>query len=490
MAIERPRKKKSNRLLWILLGAVAILVGVAYTVGSKRDTGEKVTAQKIEKRTIVETVSASGKVFPETEVKISSDVSGEIVELYVEEGDSVVQGQVLLRVDPDSYESAVERGSASVSTARANLENSKSSISSSEAGIAQAKSQINQAQAQYDNSKAIHDRNSQLLEQGVISQADFDASFSRMKTDEANLASAQANLRSSEANLQATKESVNAAKFQVQSAQASLKELKTNLRRTTIYAPMSGVVSSLSVEKGERVVGTIQMTGTEIMRIANLDLMEVQVDVSENDVLRVAHNDEVDIEVDAYLDKKFTGRVHQIANSATGLSTQTTLSTDQVTNFVVKILIDKESYKDMIRPGAPFPFRPGMSASVDIKTEITKDVLCVPIQSVASRVPEQPKEEMEKKASDENADETVEAKKVSSQDDNEPKEVVFIVDGESAKMVVVKTGIQDDEYIHIVEGLDEDAEIIVGPYAAVSRKLKDGAQIQVVDEENLYNSDN
>ena len=485
---EIKKKKKSKKLLWILLGALVVLLVAAKFVGSTRESGEKVTTQKVEKRTITETVSASGKVFPETEVKISSDVSGEIVELFVEEGDSIVQGQILLRIDPDSYESAVEQGSASVSGAQANLANSRSGITNSQAGIAQAEAQINQVKAQYDNAKTIHDRNVQLLDQGVISQVDFDASLSGLRTSEANLASAQASLSSARAALQSSKESANASKFQVQNAQASLKQLRTNLKRTTIYAPMSGVVSSLSVEKGERVVGTIQMTGTEIMRIANLDLMEVQVDVSENDVLRVALNDPVDIEIDAYLDEKFTGIVSQIANSATGSGTAAGLSNDQVTNFVVKILIEKDSYQKLIQPGKPFPFRPGMSASVEVKTEIKEDIIAVPIQAVASRIPEMKKDTEEGATKD--GEEKAEAKKVKGGDDMEEKEVVFIVDGKTAKMVIIKTGIQDDEYIQILEGLEAGAEIISGPYAAVSRKLKDGKEILIVDEDKLYSSEN
>jgi HlyD family secretion protein len=251
---------------------------------------------------------------------------------------------------------------------------------------------------------------------------------------------------------------------------------------------MSGVVSSLSVEKGERVVGTIQMTGTEIMRIANLDLMEVQVDVSENDVLRVALNDPVDIEIDAYLDEKFTGIVSQIANSATGSGTAAGLSNDQVTNFVVKILIEKDSYQKLIQPGKPFPFRPGMSASVEVKTEIKEDIIAVPIQAVASRIPEMKKDTEECATKD--GEEKAEAKKVKGGDDMEEKEVVFIVDGKTAKMVIIKTGIQDDEYIQILEGLEAGAEIISGPYAAVSRKLKDGKEILIVDEDKLYSSEN
>ncbi|MBT8218761.1 MAG: efflux RND transporter periplasmic adaptor subunit [Bacteroidia bacterium] len=475
------KKKKNRRLLWILLGLVGILLVAAIFVRNSRPKGEKVTVMDVELRTITETVSASGKVFPETEVNISSDVSGEIVELYVEEGDSVLKGEILLRVDPDSYESAVERGEASVNNAKAQLANSVSGIKRSEAGVYQAEAQVQQIEAQLENARNIHERNIQLLQQGVISQADFDASLSTLKSTEANLTSSKANLNSTKATLESSKESSNASRFNVKSAEASLKELKTSLRRTTIYAPMSGVVSSLSVELGERVVGTIQMTGTEIMRIANLDLMEVQVDVSENDVLRVSIEDEVDIEIDAYLDKKFSGRVSQIANSATGSGTAAALSTDQVTNFIVKILIDRESYKNLVVPGKPFPFRPGMSASVDIKTKVAADVISVPIQAVASRVP--------KKEKSDDEDKDAEVQTVSDTNEDEDKEVVFIVDGDKAKMVIVTTGIQDDEYIEITSGLSKDDQIISGPYAAVARKLEDGKIIQIVDEDKLYSSE-
>ncbi|HAV28916.1 MAG TPA: RND transporter, partial [Saprospirales bacterium] len=317
--------------------------------------GIEVTVEEADNRTILEKVTASGKIFPETEVKISSDVSGEIVELYVQEGDSVYIGQVLAKIDPDTYESTVERGRASVNSAKANKAASATQIESS-------KAQIQQIQAQLTNAKTVQDRNVKLLSEGVISQVEFDQSLSALQ-------GLVANMRSAEATLESAKKNVEGASYSVQSAEATLREMRTSLSRTIIKSPTNGIVSSLSVEQGERVVGTIQMAGTEMMRIANLSAMEVQVDVSENDILRVSLNDKVDIEVDAYLDRKFSGYVTEIANSASNIGGAASLNTDQVTNFVVKVRVDSESYKDLLGPNKRYPFRPGMSASVDIRTE-------------------------------------------------------------------------------------------------------------------------
>ena len=244
--------------------------------------------------------------------------------------------------------------------------------------------------------------------------------------------------------------------------------MKTNLRRTSIFAPMGGIVSKLNVELGEQVVGSVQMTGTEIMRIANLNSMEVQVDVSENDVLRVNLGDDVEIEVDAYLDRKFKGKVTEIANSASNTGTSISLNTDQVTNFIVKIRIDPDSYKDLIMKGKKFPFRPGMSASVDINTDTQVDVLSVPIQSVTTR-------------EDEEKDDDEEEKK--KKDEEEIREVVFVMQADTVLMLDVKTGIQDDEYIQIISGLEEGAEVVEGPYSAISRKLKSGMEVVKEDKE-------
>lgn len=449
-------KRKNNRTLLIVLGIAVIgLLAAVYFKSQNRETGEKVQAEKIEKRTIKEVVAASGKVFPQTEVKISSDVSGEIVELYVEEGDSVTMGKLLAKIDPDAYQSQVERGVASVNSAKAQLANSRSQIEN-------MKAQREQIMAQLQNAKEIYERNKKLFNEGVISDVDFQAS-------ESNYRGLEANLRSAEASIRASEQSAEAAGYQVKSSEASLKEIRTSLNRTSIYAPVSGIVSKLNVEQGERVVGTIQMTGTEMMRIANLNAMEVQVEVSENDIPRVSLKDEVEIEIDAYLDRKFKGKVFQIANSSNTAGTTVSLTTDQVTNFVVTINMDQSSYADLINPNNPYPFRPGMSASVEINTEVKNDIVAVPIQAVTTREPSK------------------EDKKINKGKDD-ILEVVFVKPAgvDSVKMVEVKTGIQDNNYIEVLSGLEIGQEIITGPYSAVARRLEEGSEVRVVTEEELF----
>ena len=465
------KKKRNNTLIYVLGGAVVLLIALAVWKGKSRPEGEKVSVETAEARTIRETVAASGKVFPVTEVKISSDVSGEIVELYVEEGDSVVAGQILAKIDPDAYQSQVERGMASVNSAKAQQANSKAQNENLTA-------QKEQIQAQLANTRDIHRRNEQLHKEGVISDADFE-------TSKANLEGLEANLRSAEASIRAAKQSAEAARYSVESSEATLKELRTSLRRTTIYSPVSGIVSKLNVEKGERVVGTIQMTGTEMMRIANLNAMEVQVEVSENDIPRVAVGDVVDIEVDAYVDRNFKGRVSQIANSANTTGSVTSLTTDQVTNFVVTIDIDPASYADLVSPAKPYPFRPGMSASVEINTETVEEALSIPIQAVTTR-------EIEEEDKDKDKDkDAAEARQVRNESgtggfDDQVKEVVFVVESDTVRLVEVRTGIQDDTYIQVLEGLSVGDRVVTGPYATVSRKLEEGQTVRVVEEEELY----
>ena len=391
-------------------------------------------------------------------MKISSDVSGEIVELYVQEGDSVYTGQVLAKIDPDTYESTVERGRASVNSAKANKAASATQIESS-------KAQIQQIQAQLTNAKTVHDRNVKLLSEGVISQVEFDQSLSALQ-------GLVANMRASEATLESAKKNVEGASYSVQSAEATLREMRTSLSRTIIKSPTNGIVSSLSVEQGERVVGTIQMAGTEMMRIANLSAMEVQVDVSENDILRVSLNDKVDIEVDAYLDRKFSGHVTEIANSASNIGGAASLNTDQVTNFVVKVRVDSESYKDLLGPNKRSPFRPGMSASVDIKTETMDDVLAIPIQAVTVREKEDDKDNKKKKAAN-----------------DELEEVVFVMEADTVRMVNVTTGIQDDEYILVTSGLEKGEVVVTGPYSAISKKLDQGDAVIVKEEKEKYDEE-
>ena len=459
-------KKRNN--LWIYVAGVAVLalVAFAYFKGKNRKEGEKVALEEAQIRTIEERVSASGRIFPIVEVKISSDVSGEVVELYVQEGDSVIQGQVLAKINPDAYVSQVERGVAFVNSSKAQAANSRSQIEN-------IKAQKEQIMAQLDNAREIHKRNEKLFKDGVISNADFQASQS-------NLKSLEANLRASDAGIRSSQDAARGADYSVASAEASLKELRTSLNRTTILAPESGIISLLNIEKGERVVGTIQMTGTEIMRIANLNAMEVRVDVSENDIPRVKLNDEVSVEVDAYLGRKFVGRVSQIANSSKNSASMggAALATDQVTNFEVRIKIDPQSYAYLVTSQRKYPFRPGMSAAVEIKTTIKESILTVPIQSVTTRE----KEGLPKKEAKSETDGGASNKKI-----DELREVVFVYEkGDTIQMMEVKTGIQDDSYIEILTGLKKGAKVVSAPYSLIFKKLKQGDKVIVVKEEELF----
>ncbi|MCB0692761.1 MAG: efflux RND transporter periplasmic adaptor subunit [Lewinellaceae bacterium] len=448
-------KTKSNRKIYWWLGGILLVLIIAVIIkGKSTPKGEEVELAKVERRTIQEKVAASGRVFPRTEVKVSSDVSGEVVELYVEEGDTVKAGQLLAKIDPEAYVSAVERGAASVNTAKAQAANSRSAIE-------QAKAQKEQVEAQLANQRDLHRRNEQLHKEKVISDTEYEQSLAALRGLEANLRAAEATIRSAQ-------EAARGAEFSIKSAEASLKEIQTNLRRTSIVAPMSGVISLLNVEQGERVVGTIQMAGTEILRIADYSEIEVQVEVSENDILRVHLGDQAEIEVDAYQDKKFKGTVTQIANSASNTtSLGGALTTDQVTNFIVKVLIDPASYLGLQKETGRFPFRPGMSATVEILTNSVDDVLSVPIQSVTTR------EEKKEKVSDESKQATGLAKESKGLSDK-IKEVVFVAMGDTVAMVEVTTGIQDDAYIQVLSGLTGDEEVVSGPYSAVSRKLESG----------------
>lgn len=453
--MTKPKKKSGKWLIWGLGGLLVLLIIFAAVKARQKPKGEIVEIEKVERRDIREIVSASGKIFPETEVKISSDVSGEIVELYVEEGDSVKAGQVLARIDPEAYASAVESASAGVSVSRSELARSQSAIDNARAQVEQSKSQL-------DNARKMHERNKTLRTEGVISAQELEAS-------EANVAQLESAVRSSEATLRSAQQGAKSAEYNVVSSQAGLKEIRTSLNRTTIIAPTAGIVSKLNIEKGERVVGTIQMTGTEMMRIANFNSMEVQVEVSENDILRVSVGDTATIEVDAYLDEKFKGVVTEIGSSAisTNITQEMQLTSDQVTNFIVKIRILPESYSNL--PNKIMPFRPGMSASVDINTHTESKTISIPIQAVTTR---------EKEKGDD---------KITSDDpvmvDEEIDEVVFVMEGDTAKMVKVETGIQDNEFIQVLSGLTEGQEVITGPYSTVSRKLKSGMDVEVKKEE-------
>ena len=422
----------SKKVKIIIVVAVVILVSVA--IGMKKSgkigssgKGIEVEYGAAKQVTIIETVTASGKIQPEIEIKLSPEVSGEIIQLNIQEGDRVEAGDVLVKINPDIYETSVTRAKASVNSARAS---------------------VSQAQATFDEAEKSYKRSKKLSSQEVISQAEFDAS---------------------ERGYTVAMHQLEAAESQLESAKASLKEATQSLKRTTIIAPQAGSISVLNVELGERVVGTAQMAGTELLRVANLKNMEVLVEVNENDIVRVNLGDAAEVEVDAYLNKSFKGVVTEIANSANLAG----VSADQVTTFEVKIGILPESYADMDLKGMDSPFRPGMTATVDILTEVAENILAVPIAAVSTRT-------------DTTSSSRYGSKAVKSADAEEiDYEVVFVKNGTKAKLKVVTTGIQDDENIEILSGLEEGEEIIVGPYSAVSKKLMNDIDIK----ESSANSD-
>lgn len=432
-------------LLKYLIGAVIVLILIA-VVGKKKGWFGKpqnisVFVEKPERRTITEAITANGKIQPEVEIKLSSEVSGEIIELPVKEGNWVEKGQLLVRIKPDTYISYKERAIAAVNSANARL--------------AQTKAQLSQSELAYKRSK-------QLFDQKAISESEFE-------TATTNFEVAQSELK--------------AANFSVESAQASLKEADENLRKTSIYSPISGTVSKLNVELGERVLGTIQFAGTEIMRIANLNRMEARVSVNENDIVKVKIGDTALVEVDAYIDRKFKGVVTQIANSASVSG----LTTDQVTNFEVRAFILEDSYKDLVTDRLLSPFRPGMSTTVDILTDTRANILTVPIQAVTVRA-DSAKTAMTGFQKDGEAKKDEEKSAVKN---DKPKEIVFVTKGDTARIVEVKTGIQDNQYIEIIEGLTGDEDVVTAPYSAISRKLKDKTLIKKAKKkEDLFKEEN
>ncbi|MFZ4474072.1 MAG: HlyD family secretion protein [Saprospiraceae bacterium] len=478
MTTKPPKRNKT--LLYVLIGVLALLIAAAVIKARQKPRGEEVNAEKAERRTIKETVTASGKIYPETEVKISSDVSGEIIQLYVQEGDSVTAGQVLAKIRPDEYQSAVEQGVASVNTARAQKQISSSNVRTSSAQLDQLKAEINRTKAQLEAATNAYNRSDKLFKEGVISAAEFETAKNNLRAAESGLNAAEANLKASESSLVSAQENVRVSELGITSASARLRELNTSLQKTIITAPVSGIVSKLNVEKGERVVGTLQMTGTEMMRIANLRSMEVQVDVSENDILKVSVGDEADVEVDAYLGRKFKGKVTEIANSASNVGTTTSLNSDQVTNFVVKIRIDPSSYLDLLKDGRRYPFRPGMSASVDVFTQTADNTITVPLIAVTAR--EDKKDDKKVQDQDEEESAVNNAQKEKEKKDDLIKEIVFVIVGDTVAVKEVKTGIQDNDHIEILSGIAEGDMVISGPYSAIARKLKSGSKIKLMDK--------
>jgi len=447
---------------FIIIGATLVAILIAVAIWKKSGGGPtlRIATEIATKRDLTEIVSASGKVQPELEVKISSDVSGEIVELLVKEGDTVKKGDLLLRIDPVIYQSAVQRMSSTLNGVKAQMANSA-------ARMEQSRAQLISADASFNRNKKLHESSS-------ISDAEFEQ--------------AKANYESAVADMNAARESVKSADFNVSSTQASLKEANDNLAKTTIYAPVDATVSKLNKRKGERIIGMAQMEGTEIMRLANLNEMEVQVDVNENDILRVLVGDTALIEVDAHNNRKFKGVVTEVANSANTLG----VSSDQVTNFPVKIRIIRSSYVDLIDAKHPdrYVFLPGMSATVEIQTNSVYNIISVPIQSVSTRLDTAAKngkddEDAKNRMGDEDNIVVGDSKNKENKEVKKAIMCVFIYRDGIAKLIGVKTGAEDNMYIEIVSGLKEGDEVIAAPYNSISTLLFNGAKVEKVTKEQL-----
>ena len=448
------QRQKSNKLIYWLIGAVAVLlifIMVARSAGWIGKPKElEVELAKAKRVTIIEKVSASGTVQPVTEVKIAPEVSGEIIDLLIEEGDSVKQGETLVKIRPDTWQSRLEQAEAGLSQQRANLEQSKSNLL--------------RTQATFTRAEAEYKRQERLWKEKVISEADWQLAKQNFEIAKNDVVSAE--------------QSVEASRSVIRSTEASLREAREDFRKTTVVAPMHGIVSKLLVKNGERVVGTATMTGTEMLRIADLNKMEVRVNVNENDIVRVHLGDTAIIDVDAYsADKReFKGVVTLIANTA-----KDKVSQDAITEFEVRILMLPTSYHDLVKAGNKFPFRPGMTASVDILTTTKPNALSVPLASVTTRNPEDEKKEGENNGGpNSNARQTSDQNK--PQKKVEDKTVIFINDNGVAKMVEVKTGISDYDNIEILSGITEGAEIITGPFTAVSKRLKDGDKVRQAEK--------
>jgi HlyD family secretion protein len=445
------KKKNSLRNILIAAGVVIVILTILKSAGIIGDDNSiKVSAEESAVRTILETVSASGKIQPEVEVKISADVSGEIVELPVKVSQQVKKGELLCRINPEIYVSNLERMQASVNSSKANLESSRQ--------------RLQQAQSQFEKTELNFNRNKKLFADKVISASEFEAVKSAYEVSKAELESARQGVKASE--------------YGVNSAEAALKEARENLNKTTIYAPVDGTISRLNVTRGERVQGVTGFQGTELMRIADLNEMEVQADVSESDIIRVKLNDTAMVEVDAYRDKKFKGIVTEIANSA---SVSGQVATDQVTNYPVKIRVLRESYEDLLQQQT-MPFRPGMSATVEIQTKRVANVITVPIQSVTMRdTSETEKSKKKQETMDENP-----ASAGKSETKNERIECVFVIENGKVRMQPVKSGIQDNTYIEIKTGLKEKETVVTGPFNVINKKLKNGDKVKIVEKEKLF----
>ncbi len=437
---------KTTKYILIALGVLVVILVVVKLTSKPQKT--QVATEKAAVRTINETVSASGKIKAHVEVKISPEVSGEVVELPVKEGDVVKKGQLLCKIRPDILQSEYDRTQAAYSTQKASVEN--------------ANQMLAQSQATYENQESIYKRDKILFDKKVLTAAEFEA--------------AKASYDGAKAGLEAAKQNVVGAKFGLVQSEASVKEANGNLVKTTIYSPVDGVISKLSIQKGERVLGTQQFAGTEIMTISDLGQLDVDVDVNENDINRIKLGDSSKIEVDAFLGKTFSGNVIEIGSAANVVGN----TADQVTNFTVKVRIDAASYAALMNKDAsnPSPFRPGLTATVDIKTNHTHS-LTVPIQSVTTRDNKKADPAGPKRDSTKTQAITI------------AKEYVFVYDAAGkVKQVMVTTGIQDDSYIQVLSGLKDGDEVVSAPYTAISKDLKDKMEVEKVDKSKLFNTDN
>jgi HlyD family secretion protein len=444
----------NKKLIWISVSVIAVivlLVGLKKAGVIGKEEGTEVTTEKVQLRTITESVNASGKVYPEIEVKVSPDISGEIVNLFVEEGDSVKKGQLLAKIYADIYTSQRDQVSASVNQVKAQYENVKANLS----GL----------KTVYENAKATNERYKKLFADKIVSRSEYE------QTEQA--------YRSAESNYMGAKESIKSGEAQIQGVRAQLARAEKDLARTSILAPMDGIVSSMSVKKGERVVGTAQMAGTEMMRVADMKSIEVRVDVGENDITKVKIGDTALVEVDAYNNRKFKGIVYKIANPVSAATNALSTSTE-VANYKVHIRLLTESYQDLIKENAKFPFRPGMTASADIQTKSKVNVISVPLNAVTTRDKEgQGKETKVSSSANTSSEEPAKA-------EEELSEVVFVLQKDNkVKLVKVKTDIQDLNYIQ-VEGVKVGDIVITGPYSIVSKSLKDGALVKPVTKEKLF----
>jgi HlyD family secretion protein len=458
-----------NKRLILIIGGLVLLILIMIILKKKgivgKEAGIKVTTEKVARRTIIETVNASGKVYPEVEVKVSPDISGEIVQLNVAEGDSVRRGQILARIYADIYSSQRDQAAAVVTQSRAQ-------VSNSEAQLGALKATLDQAEVTYKRQK-------QLLDDKVISRAEFEQADQAIKT--------------ATANYNAALEGIRGTKASVQSAQAQLMRANKDVGRATLVAPMDGVVSLLAVKKGERVVGTAQMAGTEMLRVADMRVMEVRVNVGENDIPKVHLEDSALIEVDAYTNRKFRGIVTKIASSnTTAAQASLSSSASDVTNYEVHIRLLPSGYQDLMADNRSTrsPFRPGMNASAEIQTKTHTNVLAIAINAVTTRDKTGDKQNISKENKD-NSDKNNNNESAASGNADDIEEVVYLLqpDKTSVKKVKVSTGIQDINYIEILGGLQGGEEVVTGPYNVVSKTLKESDKVKVVPKEQLFEGD-